>query len=149
MTGDTHEQLSGRSEIETVVRGLHDIWNSGDVSRIPEIYSDSFVAHMPKGWECSEFRGHDGVRDAIMRIRSAFSNWHEEVQDLIVDQDRAVTRYVSTGVHTGSFIGLEPSGRRVTIDEISIYRLAAGKVEEQWCLTDDLALAQQLGLIVD
>ncbi len=99
----------------------------------------------PKGWERSEFSGHAGVRDAIFRIRNAFSEWREDIQELLIDGDKAVTRYVSTGMHTGSFIGLEATGRWVKIDEISIYRFDGDLVAEQWCLTDDLTLAQQLG----
>lgn len=136
-----------RSEVHEKVCRLHEIWNTGDLSTIPEVYAESFVAHMPKGWERNEFRGHSGVEDAILRIRNAFPNWREDVQDLLIDGSRAVTRYVSTGTNTGPFIGLPATGRQVEIEEISIYRFESGLVVEQWCLTDDLALAKQLGLI--
>lgn len=130
---------------KALIEKLHDLWNTGDLSRIPEIYDATFVAHMPKGWDRSEFIGYDGVRDAVSRIRSAFPDWYERVEDLIEGQGKVVTRYVSTGTHSGPFIGLPATGRHVSIDEISIYRLVEGRVAEQWCLTDDLSLAQQLG----
>jgi len=131
----------------SVIRELHSLWNTGNLFKIPQIYSSSFIAHMPKGWEQSEFRGHEGVKEAILRIRNAFSDWHEQIEDIIVDQGKVVTRYISTGTHTGNFIGVAPTGRTVKIDEISIYHLDCGLVVEQWCLTDDLSLAQQLGLL--
>ncbi len=134
-----------REAARTLIEKLHDLWNKGDLSRIPEIYDEAFIAHMPKGWERSEFVGHDGVRDAIERIRSAFPDWHEKVENMIVERDKVVTRYVSTGTHSGSFIGIPETGRCVSIDEISIYRIAGDRVAEQWCLTDDLTLARQLG----
>ncbi|MCV6902072.1 ester cyclase [Achromobacter xylosoxidans] len=130
---------------KALIEKLHDLWNTGDLSRIPEIYDAAFVAHMPKGWDRSEFIGYDGVRDAVSRIRSAFPDWHERVEDVIEGQGKVVTRYVSTGTHTGPFIGLAATGKRISIDEISIYHLADGRVVEQWCLTDDLSLARQLG----
>ena len=126
---------------------LHHLWNSGDLDRIPEIYAQNFVAHMPKGWEKSEFAGFDGIREAILRVRNAFSDWREDVRDIIVEGDKVVTRYRSTGTHTGQFLGLEPTGRKIVIDEISIYHLRDHRVVEQWCLTDDLSLAKQLGLL--
>ncbi len=129
------------------VERLHAIWNTGDLGAISEVYSDDFIGHMPKGWERSEFCGHEGVRDAILRVRNAFSGWREDIQELLIDGDKAVTRYISTGTHTGPFIGLEATGRSVKIDEISIYRFDGDLIAEQWCLTDDLKLAQQLGLI--
>ncbi|MEM1298714.1 MAG: ester cyclase [Pseudomonadota bacterium] len=132
---------------ETLIRDLHALWNAGDLGGIHRVYSEGFVAHMPKGWERSEFKGHAGVRDAILRIRNAFPDWHEDIKDMVIDKQKVVTRYVSTGTHTGPFLGLEPTGRPVMIDEISIYHLERGLVMEQWCLTDDLSLARQLGLI--
>lgn len=134
-----------RKSMRHTIKALHALWDSGDVARIPEIYSENFVAHMPKGWERSEFVGHSGVAEALQRIRNAFPDWHEEIADLILSKNRAVTRYVSTGTHRGRFIGLEATGRKITIDEISIYRFEEGLVAEQWCLTDDLSLAKQLG----
>lgn len=127
------------------IEALHALWNTGDLSRIPGIYSEAYVGHMPKGWERSEFSGHAGVADAILRIRSAFPDWHERIEDIIVSGDKVVSRYISAGTHHGAFIGLEATGRKISIDEISIYRFESGLVAEQWCLTDDLSLAKQLG----
>jgi predicted ester cyclase len=42
-------------------------------------------------------------------------------------------------------LGLEPTGRQIEIDEISIFRVENGKVAEQWCLVDYLTLMRQLG----
>jgi predicted ester cyclase len=88
-------------------------------------------------------KGHSGVREAIEDIRNAFSEWTETVVDMILDEDKVVTRYVSTGVHTGPFIGLAPTGKHIRLDEMSIYRVQDGLVVEQWCLTDE-TLARQL-----
>ena len=63
---------------------------------------------------------------------------------MIIEGNKVVTRYVSTGVHSGHFIGVAPTGKHIRLDEISIYRLQNGLVAEQWCLTDE-TLARQLG----
>jgi predicted ester cyclase len=81
-------------------------------------------------------KGHSGVRDAIERVRGAFPDWTETVEDIIIEGDKAVTRYVSTGVHKGPFFDLAPTGERVRLNEISIFRVQNGLVAEQWCLTD-------------
>ena len=134
-----------RENKKRLIERLHLVWNTGELSLVPQLYSAAFVAHMPKGWERSEFRGHSGVCDAIERVRGAFSGWTETVQDMIIENDKVVTRYVSTGLHTGPFIGLTPTGKRISLDEISIYRLENSLVAEQWCLTDDISLGRQLG----
>jgi predicted ester cyclase len=58
-----------------------------------------------------------------------------------------MARYVSTGTRSGPFLGLPASGRAVVIDEMSIYRFNGPPIAKQWCLTDDLTFARQLGLL--
>lgn len=111
---------------------------------IPAVYSEQFTAHWPKGWRIGDSHGHAGVRTAVSRIRTAFPDWNEEILDLLASGDRVVSRYLSTGTHGGDFAGMAPTGRRVEFEEISIYRIAADRVIEQWCLADDLLCSNQL-----
>jgi hypothetical protein len=37
----------------------------------------------------------------------------------------------------------------VEIEEISMFRIGGGRVAEQWCMFDELARLQQLGVGVD
>lgn len=80
----------------------------------------------------------------MTRIRAAFPDWREDIEDIVFEGDRIVVRYVSTGTQDGAFLGRLPSGARVRVDEISIFRIADGRIAEQWCLVDDLALFKQL-----
>jgi predicted ester cyclase len=53
-------------------------------------------------------------------------------------------RYRSTGTNSGVFGGRPPTGRRIAVDELSIFRIADGRIAEQWCLVDDTAFGKQL-----
>ena len=66
---------------------------------------------------------------------------------MIIDDNKVVTRYISTGTHIGRYAGIKGTGKKVALDEISIYRIEGGKVVEQWCLSDDLSTLRQLGLL--
>jgi predicted ester cyclase len=125
-----------RDEAKTLVERLHRLWNTGDISVISDLYVPDFIGHFPKGSRLGELKGHSGVRDAIERVRRAFPDWTETVEDIIIEGDKAVTRYVSTGVHKGPFFDLAPTGERVRVNEISIFRVQNGLIAEQWCLTD-------------
>jgi|tagenome__1003787_1003787.scaffolds.fasta_scaffold20239368_2 predicted ester cyclase len=134
-----------RDETRALIVRLHEIWSDGNVAAVPDIYAPDFVAHMPKGWGEEESRdGHDGIRRAIERLRAGFPDWCEHVQDILIDGDKAAVRYYSTGTNLGSFSGRAPTGRRIEVDELSIFRVANGRVAEQWCLNDDLAFGKQM-----
>lgn len=134
-----------RDETRALIERLHEIWSSGDVDAIPEVYAADFAAHMPKGWGPSESRdGHDGIRRAIERLRKAFPDWREHIEDIVIEGDKAAVRYYSTGTQLGPFGKLAATGRQLRVDELSIFRIAGGRVAEQWCLNDDLVFDKQL-----
>ena len=51
---------------------------------------------------------------------------------MVSEGDKVVTRYKSTGTQQGTFNGLDATGKKVTIYETSIYRIANGIIAEQW-----------------
>jgi predicted ester cyclase len=63
---------------------------------------------------------------------------------MVSEDDKVVTRYKSTGTQHGAFNGLDSTGKKVTIFETSIYRIANGKISEQWGFPDALGLNHQL-----
>jgi predicted ester cyclase len=136
-----------RDGILRLVEDLHRLWSGGNLADVPRIYAPHFIAHMPKGWGAGApgRDGHAGITGAILRLRAAFPDWREEIEDLVIDRDRAAVRYVSTATHTGvPFLGVPAAGARIRVDEMSIFRVEAGLVAEQWCLNDDLAFEKQL-----
>jgi steroid delta-isomerase-like uncharacterized protein len=129
-----------------LVQALHHIWNTGDIDLIDGVYAPDFLAHWPASSEVPERRGIEGIRFGVGRTRTAFPDWYERVLDVFGAGDRVASRYVSTGTHKGAFWGIEPTGRRIEIQEMSIFRIAGGRIVEQWCMFDDLARLQQLGV---
>jgi predicted ester cyclase len=122
--------------MKSLAERLHRLWSTGELSAIPEIYAPDFIGHMSTASRLGELRGHSGVRDAIERVRRAFPDWTETIEDIIIECDKLVTRYASTGVHQGAYFDMAPTGKPVRVDEISIFRVQSGLVVEQWCLTD-------------
>jgi predicted ester cyclase len=44
-------------------------------------------------------------------------------------------------------MGIAPTGREVRLTAIEIFRLANGKIAEQWVQVDNLGMLQQLGAL--
>jgi len=128
-----------------LVTRLHELWTAGDVAAVEDVYAPDFVGHFPASSHLPDRLGHAGVREGIRRVKEAFPDWRETVDEMIAEGNRVVTRYTSTGTHRGPFRGIAPTGRAIAVREISIYRVARGKVVEQWCLLDELDRLQQLG----
>jgi predicted ester cyclase len=119
----------------------HEIWNTGQTEKLNEIMAPDFVCHYLTD---VEWKGIAGAETEILNWRKLFPDWHEEVVDVIIEKDKVVTRYNSTGTHSGTYEGIDSTGTKVMIAETSIYRIKDGKLAEQWCFPDDLGLKNQL-----
>ncbi len=124
-----------------VVRKYHEVWSNGQVTELDKILAPEFVCHFING---IEWKGIDGAKSEITSHRKSFPDWKEEIVDMISEGDKVVTRYKSTGTHQGTFNGMDSTGKKVTIYETSIYRIANGKLAEQWGFPDALSLNNQL-----
>jgi predicted ester cyclase len=51
------------------------------------------------------------------------------------------------GTHTGNFLGIPPTGKQVAFTSTEVYRVAGGRLAEEWVELDMLGLLQQLGAI--
>jgi predicted ester cyclase len=80
----------------------------------------------------------------MKRAGAGVSDPRFEIHDLIAEGDRVAARLTSSARHTGTFMGLEPSGNRYTIDEIHIFRIRNGQLSEHWHAFDTMTLMRQL-----
>ena len=124
-----------------VLRSEEELWSKGNLAAADELYSPNFVCHFVIG---PEWRGVKGIQDIVAQHRRSFPDWHEHVDDIIAEGDKVVIRFTSTGTQEGEFAGIAPTGKRVTIQEMAIFRLADGKIVEQWGMPDLHGLLQQL-----
>lgn len=116
-------------------------WNTGQTETLSEFVAPDFICHYLTD---VEWRGVDGANTEIKNWRKLFPDWHEEVVDFIVEKDKVVIRYNSTGTHSGTYEGIDSTGIKVRISEVSIFRIKDGKLAEQWCFPDDAGLKNQL-----
>jgi len=133
------QTLSGNKSV--VLRSESELWSNGNVAVADELYSSDFVCHFVVG---PEWRGLSGIKDQVRRHRTSFPDWNERVDDIIAEGDKVVIRFTSTGTQRGMFEGIAPTGRKVRIQEVPIFRLFGGKIVEQWGLPDVHGLLEQL-----
>jgi predicted ester cyclase len=52
-----------------------------------------------------------------------------------------------TGVHTGTFLGIPPTGRRIEVDQALFARVERGRIGELWEIVDTGSGLRQLGVL--
>lgn len=124
-------------------RVWEEIWHQGDLERIDELFAPDFVRHDPG----RELHGPDENRRFIQGLREAFPDLHFTVLDQIAEGDKVAVRFRFEGTHLGDFQGISPTRKQVTYSGILIYRIADGKIAEQWTELDLLGLLEQFGIL--
>ncbi len=139
-TRDSDQALERNKEL---VRSMNaEVWNKANVDAIDELFAPDFVLHfLPDG---SETRGIAGLQQHVRDLHDAFPDWSEDIKLVVAEGELVVIHYVSSGTNRGPWLGKPPTGRRVQVNEISIFRIEDGHIAEQWLLPDLGSMQQQL-----
>ncbi len=107
-----------------------------------EYYSPEFVVHSPTG--DSSLQEYNQLMGSIV---SAFPDGRYQCDDIVAEGDKVVARYHFTGTHKGDFLGIPPTGRKVKIEGICIFKIRDARLVDMWVVNDMLGLMQQMGAI--
>ena len=131
---------------KTLARQLvDDIFNRGNMSRADEVLAPDFVEReeLPAGLP----RDREGVKQMTTMFRRAFPDFKATINDIIAEGDKVVVRQTWTGTQKGEFMGVPPTGKRVSFGVIDILRISGDKCVEHWGQMDSMGLMQQLGAV--
>lgn len=123
------ERPQGMEENKVLLSRLfEEALHQGNLTIVDESFSGDFVDHSTP----DQLAGPQGVKDYFVAIRTGFPNIHVSIDDLLAEGDRVVVRSTWRGTHLGGYEGLAPTGKRVTRTLIQIFRVADGKIMEEW-----------------
>jgi steroid delta-isomerase-like uncharacterized protein len=129
-------------------RRFHDAVNSGDAQRIAKTIDEVVEPDVRIGTPLPiDATGAQALKQVWATLLRAYPDLHVTVEDVIAEADKLVCRNVVTGTHQGEYLGLAPTGRSVTYDEIFVFRFEGGRIAETWGVVDLLAQLRQLGAI--
>ena len=117
-------------------------FGNADLYVIDQLIQDNYIEH-----QFGMRGGKEGLKKAILSLANAFSNHQYELIDYALNRDLVWVHYISSGEHTGRFMGHEPTGKRFSIDVMDVARIENGKIAEHWGVPDRFALLMQLGFL--
>src|SRR5215208_3211555 len=69
-------------------------------------------------------------KQGISELRRSFPDYHGTNEIQVGEGEMVANRFVFYGTHQGEFMGVAPTGRRVTIRGLSLDRVVGGKIVE-------------------
>jgi steroid delta-isomerase-like uncharacterized protein len=128
-----------------IQRYYNEVWNQGKLEVLDELLDQQYVNHTPSTPDPP--RGPGGLKPIVAAIRKAYPDLHYEIKDIITNDSTAVARVVMTGTQRDSLFGLPPTGKRISVNQITIEKIRNGKIVEHWRVTDELSMMKQLGFV--
>jgi steroid delta-isomerase-like uncharacterized protein len=133
---------------KAALRRFQEALSSGDwriISRaIDDVVAPDALIRVPLPMEAT---GAGLLKEVFGRLHRAFPDLHIAIDDLIAEGDKVVARNTVTGTHEGEYLGVPPTGRSITYNEIFVVRFAGGRIVETWGVVDVLSQLRQLGAL--
>ena len=117
-------------------RRYRELADRGEFSRVGEVLDENWIENCLglTGWTL-------GLDIALANLQAgfgqAFSGLQVTEHEVIEDGDALVIRGENSGTHTGWFLGIGPTGRRVSWEDLDMYRVGAdGRLNWHLLATD-------------
>ncbi len=124
---------------------IDQVWNQGKLDLIDQLVAPGCLTHDPAA-PGGVLTGPEGLKQLVSMYRTAFPDTKFALQDLVEEGDKVAARISASGTHKGALMGIEPTGKRVSISGIVITQFRDGKQVESWSSYDQLGMLQQLGV---
>jgi steroid delta-isomerase-like uncharacterized protein len=143
MTKNVKTMQSSITNKELLRRFYEEVYVNWNMDMADEALSPHFISHdWPKGTPV----GVQAFRAYYAAFLKAVPDARYEVHDLIAEEDKVVVRWHMHGTYKGAFPGIDiaPTGKRITLRGVAIYRVEDGKLMERWVVSDLYGLLKEI-----
>jgi predicted ester cyclase len=126
---------------KSTARQYFEAYGTGDIDAVMRFIDPHYVLHPGGGGE--PMNSYQRKRDETVFFE-AFSNIKVDVEDQIVEGDKAVSRVTMHCTHTGEYQGIPATGKRIAIPYIDITLIREGKIVEEWVEYDMMNILKQI-----
>ena len=130
---------------KAIVRRFIEGYNKRNMDVFDDLVAPIYFDHL------FQQQGRENFKQLFTMAFKGFPDWYEAIEDIIAEGDKVWVRVKATGTHTGEWdlfgVPLPPTGKKVTMSMVFIWRIVNGKLVEGWEVDDNLDFLKQLGVI--
>ena len=125
-------------------REIEEVWNKHNPDAVDEFFAPDLVNHSaPPGMP----NDREGVKAGLGMFLGAFPDVKVASDFMLAEGDKVAVHFTMRATHTGEWLGIPATGKRINMTGIVIVRIAGGRIAELWTETDQMGMMQQLGLV--
>ena len=126
---------------------FEEVWNKARIEAIDEMAAPDVIAHGLVDAQGNEITGREAFKGFWHQFRGVFPDVQIDVEDGLADGDKVMVRCTVRGTHSGSGIGVAPTGKKVAFTGLCIARVKDNQIVEAWNNFDFLSMYQQVGAV--
>jgi C-1 hydroxylase len=130
------------TENKALVLRLIEAWNRGDIAAMSQLWSPVMVHHGRSGQLSAEETAAE-----MTRFMTAFPDLRMDVHSIVAEGDLVATRLTVHATHSGEYMGIPPTGRKVSCALMGQLRIVDGVVVDHWGVADAFGMLLQIGLL--
>lgn len=130
---------------KALVRRAFQAFEQGDLKTLNEVFDPSGPIHSAGGKTTLQGGPFTDLKSSCSMCAS-LSNRKITIDMLLSDGDIVAVRSTWSGKYSGTVRGTAVTDKDVSVVYTNFYRIAGGKIVENWYLLDRLSLAEQLGM---
>lgn len=125
-----------------VRRWVKEVFNEHKLDQVEHLKVHNYIDWNP-------YPGQDvslgGFKSVLVSFLSAFPDFRYDVHEELAEGDVVVCIGTWSGTQTGEFMGLPPSGKRMSAKRIDVVRFSGDKMTERWGTGNELKMMEMMG----
>ena len=127
-----------------IARRFLKIWNAGGEALVDDLAAPDILFSHSRLQE--PMRGASLLKQLLAQTHDSFPDMRIEAEEVIAEGDRVVVYWTYYATHRNNVLfGVAPSGKRVQVSGVTLYRIANHRVVQEFGLADPMSLMLQLG----
>ena len=131
-----------------LVKQYQAIWSNGHLAELDHLLTPDFTTHWTDG---NVHKGIGLIKESIVKSRQMSPDLKVDILDMVAQDNKVAIYYKSSGTFKERYAGISgrykdftPTGKMTVIYEASIFRIADGKIAEEWFFGNPEDLENQL-----
>lgn len=116
------------------------VWNKRDLSAIEDLLHPEIVIHSLLG----DYHGQEAMKKVIDAWLTGFPDLVVKNIATIHKQDLIVIQWQAYGTHQGEFKNIKPTGKSITYEGETVYKIRDNKITEYWAYLDMQHILNQI-----
>lgn len=114
--------------------------NTNDTALAQELVSDKASFYTPAS--PVPLYGGKGYLSVVDWMRTGFSDVQWRLEEMVAGEDKVAVRWTLTGTHDGEFLGISPTGNKISVCVMNFYYF-----DESGKIINDVAAEGMIGIL--